>query len=148
MPSIQARATVLSLEASNGKAYAELIVEAAPACQRCASGRGCGAGAFRGRRESCQVRVEVPDGLGLSAGDVVNVEAGGQSLLRASAAAYGLPLAGMLAGAVTGALLSQSEGPVIAFAVLGLVAGFAAGKRSLRATCWQDQLRLAGPGPG
>ena len=93
------------------------------------------------------MQVEVPGELLISAGDVVSVEANSRSLLEASAAAYGLPLAGTLAGALLGTILQLAEGLVIAFALLGLAAGFAAGRRRLGSVCWQDQLRLAAPAP-
>lgn len=83
----------------------------------------------------------------LSAGDVVSVEANSRSLLEASAAAYGLPLAGTLAGALLGTILQLAEGVVVAFALAGLALGFAAGRRRLGSVCWQDQLRLAATGP-
>ena len=148
MPSsLSARATVLSLDNSNGMAYANVVVEAAPACPRCASGRGCGAGAFAASRKGSRVKIEVPARLHLSAGDVVNVEANSQSLLEASMLAYGIPLAGMVTGTLLAALLGLSEGLTIAVAVAGLCLGLAAGKRASRAVCWQEQLRLASPLP-
>ena len=91
---VDATGTIAALDESAGEA--DVIVDGAAPCARCAEGRGCGAGIFTGRDGQQHLRLTVPDGISLAVGDSVTVSMQGRTLLAASALAYGLPLAGLL----------------------------------------------------
>lgn len=106
-------------------------VDAATACARCAAGKGCGAGLLAGPGGRPCVEARVSPGLQLQEGDAVELELGPGDLLRAAAAAYGLPLCGALlfAAAAHGAGLGDAAAAVSALAGLGT--GLVAGRRYL-----------------
>ncbi len=132
--------TIAALDESAGEA--DVIVDGASPCARCAEGRGCGAGIFTGRDGQQHLRLTVPDGMSLAVGDTVTVSMQGRTLLVASALAYGLPLAGLLGGALIAALLSVSEGIALMFAGAGLAAGIVLGRRRLSAACWRAETHV------
>ena len=135
-------------ESTSGQAMADIIVEGTPPCARCAEGRGCGAGIFTGRDGRQHVRLAVPRDVDIAVGDPVTVSMSGRSLLTASILAYGVPLLGLLAGALSAALFSASEGVALVLAGAGLAAGVAISRRRLARACWRadTSLRLAAPG--
>ena len=71
-------------------------VTAPVACQRCADGRGCGAGLLGADDGPRQVRLKAPQGMTLRAGDRVRLVIAPRQLLRAAWLAYGLPLSGLV----------------------------------------------------
>lgn len=116
---------------ATGRGTATVSVEAVVACERCATGRGCGA-ALPGRRRSRQLRVSVPDGLDLQPGDTVRLGLEPAVLLRAAWLAYGLPLTAMVAAVAAGSASVQSEAGAVALGAAGLAAGAAAARHLLR----------------
>jgi sigma-E factor negative regulatory protein RseC len=116
---------------ATGPGQATVSVEAAVACERCATGRGCGA-ALPGRRRRRQLQVNVPDGLDLQPGDMVRLGVQPGTLLRAAWLAYGLPLSAMVAAVAAGSASVESEAGAVALAAMGLAIGAAAARRQLR----------------
>jgi sigma-E factor negative regulatory protein RseC len=94
-------------------------------CPRCARGEGCGQAGWFSRRER-SVILELPTGARpVSAPVVLSLSA--SRLMRAAWLAYGLPLCGLLLGALAGH--AAGGDPVsVPGAALGLVAGLAAGR--------------------
>ena len=107
---IEATGTVAALASEDGRATVEVVVEGAPPCARCASGKGCGAGIFTGQGGQQRLRLPVPDGLTFAVGEAVTVSMQGSTLLMASVLAYGLPLAGLLAGGTVACRYSRVAG--------------------------------------
>lgn len=103
-------------------------------CPRCASGKGCGAGFLTGDAKVRHVEVPRPTNAVLRVGDIVKLTVEPSALSRASWLAYGMPLCGLLLGALAGHGLSgdTGDGTSIVFAVLGMIAGFLGGRRILR----------------
>ena len=98
------------------------VIETEPIqhCEACASGRGCGAGLFA-RLLSCRAtRLEVPNDLGVAAGDRVTVGVDERGLVRASLRLYGTFLMALVGGAAAGHALALSQDwPADPVSVLG-----------------------------
>lgn len=104
---------------------------AAAACPRCAAGRGCGAGLL-GPRPPTELPVKAAPGVALKPGDSVRLELVPARLLRAAWLAYGLPLAGLVGGALLAAYLVPGAEPMAVLASAGgLVTGALLGRRAL-----------------
>ena len=115
---------------------ATISVDAPVACPRCASGKGCGAATLVQDERLRELRVDVPDSLGLRQGDPVSLSIAPKYLLRAAFYAYGLPLGGVLAavGIAWSIGLADSDMSSVAFAALGLLLGVMAGRRMMSGT--------------
>jgi sigma-E factor negative regulatory protein RseC len=95
--------------------------DAQQSCPRCARGQGCGGGVFGGLlRSRLRLVRAVGDGRELQAGDRVVIGLAEAALVKAAAAMYLLPLAGIVAGAVIAEI-------VAAPGEAGIIAGAAAG---------------------
>lgn len=142
---VDAPGTIAALESTDGQAVADILVEGARPCARCAEGKGCGAGIFTGRDGRQHLRLTIPRDLTVAVGDPVTVSMSGRSLLAASIFAYGLPLAGLLAGGMSALLLAASEGLAVVLAGAGLAAGLVVSRRRLARACWRAEtsVRLA-----
>ncbi len=134
---------------------AELDIEPASACKRCAEGRGCGAGLLGAGAAGLpkRLRLDVDERQDFRPGDSIVVEVPAHCLRQAAISAYGLPLAGLLSGALLGATVAGSvpaDGDVagIVCALAGLVLGAALSRlRLARAALFDDTLVLK-PGNG
>jgi positive regulator of sigma E activity len=122
---------VVSLVDKRRGARAVVEVDVAAACPRCAAGKGCGAGLLQpgGRR---QIEVMVPDGVHPRVNDRVEVSLAPRNLLQAAVTVYGFPLTGGLAGAAFAYALVLGDTAAAVAALLGVAAGFAAGRWRLR----------------
>ena len=122
---------VVSLVDKRRGARAVVEVDVAAACPRCAAGKGCGAGLLQsgGRR---QIEVMVPDGVHPRVNDRVEVSLAPRNLLQAAVTVYGFPLTGGLAGAAFAYAFVLGDTAAAVAALLGVAAGFAAGRWRLR----------------
>ncbi|QHS09833.1 SoxR reducing system RseC family protein [Sinimarinibacterium sp. NLF-5-8] len=112
-------------------------------CVQCRRGQGCGEGALMralgGRRRALPI---IGDGGGLHAGDAILVGIDEQALLGASLRLYLAPLIGMLvAGTFAHSVLHAHELLVAAFALSGLVGGFALIRRAAERAAAAPALR-------
>lgn len=98
-------------------------VTAEIACERCRSGKGCGAGLLGGPSAEKQVRARVATDLEIHRGDRVSVALEPQHLLRAAAIVYGYPLLGGLLAAIAALALGFGDVMAALAALTGLVAG-------------------------
>lgn len=110
-------------------ARAVIDVDAAAACPRCASGKGCGAGLFV--NTSRRIEASYPLGIGLTAGDIVEISLATDSLLRASLLVYGLPLFMALAAVGLAYGLSLGDAAASVAALVGLILGLAIARRRI-----------------
>jgi positive regulator of sigma E activity len=117
------RGRVVALIDGDSGVRADVVLDSLPACARCRTGKGCGAGVFAPRVAGRQVRVGVPTGSSVAIGDTVYLTVTGSSLSAAAFTAYGWPLGGALAGGMVGQLLSAGDAVAATIAVAGLVAG-------------------------
>lgn len=116
--------------------------ESQAGCARCAAGEGCGAGLFakllRGRLQ--EMPVTLPESMAgeLSAGDWLLLGLSVSAVQAAAFLLYGLPLAGLLAGVIGGAMVPGGDAGALAGAIAGLGAGLLVAR-------WRSA-RLAGSG--
>ena len=122
---------VVSLVDSHDGARA-IVEVAAAACPRCAAGKGCGAGVFAAGSSERQVEAQIPRGLEVAVGDVVDLTLAPSNVLRAARIVYGYPMAGAIAGAALAWGLGFGDAAAAACALLGLFGGLAVGRQRLR----------------
>jgi sigma-E factor negative regulatory protein RseC len=113
--------TAVVVRAESAGVWVE-AVEPSSGCGAC-DGRGCGSRRLAEMFQRGARHFQVDSELALRVGDRVIVGIADGSVLRSAGRAYGVPLAGMLAGA----LLAQAVWPGDASAVAGLAAGGVAG---------------------
>ena len=107
-------------------------VDVASACQRCAAGKGCGAGIFTASGKERHVEAAVRPGLQIVEGDFVEMTLAPDNLLRAALIVYGLPMAGAILGAIVAYALSLGDVGAAIAALVGLLGGLTLGRRRLR----------------
>lgn len=126
---------------ANGVAWVQC--ESQAGCARCAAGEGCGAGLFarllRGRLQELPVRLSASAAREPVPGEWVLIGLSTSAVQNASFLMYGLPLVGLLVGAVSGSIALGSMGLVslalgndlaaLLGAVIGLVGGLALARR-------------------
>ncbi|MCG5500535.1 SoxR reducing system RseC family protein [Ectothiorhodospira lacustris] len=122
---IEENARVIAVDEAG---FAWVETQRKTACGSCSVQQGCGTSVIAklfGQRRS---QVRVIDPVGVSLGDEVIVGLEESALVRGSLAVYILPLLFMLVFAALGQWLwsGQSELPVVAAGLLGLLAGLAA----------------------
>ena len=133
------RGRVERLTTVDATLLADVAVDAASACARCRAGRGCGAGVFSGVPRRRVLRLPVPPGERIEVGAEVTVRIPGESLLRATLLAYGLPLAGLLLGGVAGLVLDGGDVAAALAAAAGLLVGAFAARSQAERRCWHDE---------
>lgn len=117
---LSATGTVISAQG----AFARIAVDGQPTCQACAQQAGCGLGPLLTMFGANRARVlDVPNSRPepLQAGDRVRVSLRGRRLAAFAALAYGMPLAGLLGGAVLATVWMPGAGDGVA--VIGALAG-------------------------
>jgi sigma-E factor negative regulatory protein RseC len=114
--------------------HAEVVIERRSACGSCAAKSGCGTSLLAAWFPRRRLRFRLPNAIGARPGDRVVVGLAERRLQQASLALYGLPLGGLLLGAVGGELvaarmaLNAELGSVLG-GLLGLIAGLAQVRR-------------------
>jgi sigma-E factor negative regulatory protein RseC len=129
-----------------GRQSVTVSVDAAAVCQRCAAGRGCGAGLFGKRQPATLLDVNVGEGVALRVGDRVRLELLPAHLLRAAWLVYGLPLFSMLLAVAAGSslLAPGSDLAAVLSGAAGLVAGVLLGRRAInRSGCLRQCIPTA-----
>ena len=114
--------------------YAWIETEPASACGSCPASKGCGTSALAslfGRREA---PLRVVNNVNANIGDRVVIGIQEAGLVRGSLAVYAAPLAGLLAGGLSGRYAAGVIMPGMAeiASILGALAGLAAGLAWLR----------------
>ena len=112
--------------------YAVVEVDTESVCERCASGKGCGAGLLGAGSGTQRISASVPDGLDVSDGDLVSIVLRPKDILRAALIVYGYPLAGAVLGAIAAAIAGFGDLAAAVAALSGIAAGFLSASRRLR----------------
>ena len=107
-------------------------VEATVVCQRCADGKGCGAGLLGSAPKDRQVNAVLVDGLQVRHGDEVSLDLSPGNVLHAAATVYGLPLLAAVAAALVAFGLGLGDLVAALLALLGLVVGLLLARFRLR----------------
>lgn len=116
---IEAPARVLSVEPG----YAWVTAERRSACGDCATSQSCGLSSV-GKWFGSQVHtVRIRDPLGVQAGDDIVIGLSEARLVSAAAGAYLIPLVCMLALAVLGSEVGETEAAPALLGLTGLIVG-------------------------
>ena len=128
--------TVVSLVERAGELYAEIEVDTAVACERCASGKGCGAGILGSGGGPRLIGMALDSNLRLQEGDRVRLALAPDNVLRAALIVYGIPMLAAVAGATAAFILSLGDAMAAVAALAGLGAGAMISRQRLgRAGC-------------
>jgi positive regulator of sigma E activity len=100
-------------------------------CERCESGKGCGAGLLGSSQVDRQVEALIPSGLEITDGDRVIVELEPQNLLRAAIVVYGYPLSGAVLMAVAAYVVGLGDVASAIAALAGIGAGVVIARNQL-----------------
>lgn len=123
--------TVVALLSDGIDHRAIVDVDAFAFCQRCAEGRGCGAGIFSAQRGKRRVEAAIRPGLEIHEGDFVSIGLEPGNVLQAAAIVYGLPLLGAAIATAAAYLFAFGDLAAAFAALAGLGAGGYMGYRRL-----------------
>jgi sigma-E factor negative regulatory protein RseC len=110
-------------------------IEAAVVCERCASGKGCGAGLLGKQPGERHIEATVAAHLNLENGDEVSISLQPNNVLRAAVIVYGYPLLGALTAAGFAYVVGLDDVAAALAALAGLVGGYLVAKWRLKAAC-------------
>jgi len=130
---------VVSVHSDDSGSRAIVEVDSVVVCERCESGKGCGAGLLGREPEDKRVEAVVAENLAVKSGDLVSLVLAPRNILRAAVIVYGYPLFGavLAAAIVFGVGLGDAIGAVAA--LIGLVCGVLLARLRLRNTrCLRD----------
>ena len=137
MQNPQGQVVSVSTDDSGGKAIVE--VESVVVCERCESGRGCGAGLMGRQAGEKRVEAIVAKNLDLQSGDLVSIALEPRHILRAALVVYGSPLLGAVLAAIVAFSMGLGEAEAVLAALVGLLAGILVAKVRLQNTrCLRD----------
>lgn len=130
---------IVSVQSGAAHQTAVVAVDASVVCERCASGKGCGAGLYGSKSGGQRLEASVLPDLRVHVGDRVRITLAQSSVLRAALIVYGTPLAGALTLTLLAYLLDFRESVAIVAALVGLAVGIVAAKLRLGTTaCMQE----------
>ncbi len=123
---------IVSMSTDRSHRQVVVEVESVVVCERCKSGKGCGAGLLGQRSGDRRIDATVADNLEVRNGDLVSIVLEPRNVLRAAIIVYGYPLSGAVLAAYV-AYAAELGDIAGAFAALfGLVAGILIAKVRLR----------------
>jgi positive regulator of sigma E activity len=126
---------------SNDHSHRQVVVEVASVvvCERCESGKGCGAGLLGQVSGDRLVAATVAENLEVRNGDLVSIELAPRNVLRAAVVVYGYPLSGAVLAAFVAYAVELGDIAAALAALSGLVAGILVAKIRLQKThCLRD----------
>ena len=127
------------MSTESGKSQAVVEVESMPVCERCESGKGCGAGLLGRQPDNRRVTAAIAENLQVRNGDCVSIVLEPQHVLRAAIIVYGYPLAGAVTAAFGAYLLGLGDIAAALAALLGLLTGMLIARGRLQnAQCLRD----------
>ncbi|WP_369602798.1 SoxR reducing system RseC family protein [Hahella sp. SMD15-11] len=115
------RETGIVRETAPGRVWVETRQQSS--CSHCKARDSCPSGAVAGLREGATCRIEIRTDEPLRPGDQVEIGLPEEALVRGAVTQYLLPLAGLVAGAVTGAHNGWPEGVQLLSALAGMGVG-------------------------
>jgi len=130
---------VVSVCSDDAGTRAIVEVDSVVVCERCESGKGCGAGLLGRELGDKRVEVVVAENLSVENGDLVSIALAPRNILRAAVIVYAYPLVGAVSAAaiVYGLRLGDAYGAIAA--LIGLVSGVLLARLRLRdSRCLRD----------
>jgi sigma-E factor negative regulatory protein RseC len=130
---------IVSVCAGESGARAIVEVDSAVVCERCESGKGCGAGLLGRQPGDKRVEALVAENLSVQSGDLVSITLAPRNILRAAVIVYGYPLSGAVLAAVAAFGMGLGDVSGAISALVGLFAGILIAKVRLKNTrCLRD----------
>ena len=126
---------------STDRAHRQVVVEieSTVVCERCESGKGCGAGLLGQRSGDRRVEATVVENLNVRKGDLVSIALEPRNVLRAAIIVYGYPLSGAVLAAIAAYATNLGDIAGALAALTGLIAGILVAKVRLQNTrCLRD----------
>ncbi len=130
---------IVSVSADESGTRAIVEVDSAVVCERCESGKGCGAGLLGRQPGDKRVEALVAENLSVQSGDLVSITLAPRNILRAAVIVYGYPLSGAVLAAVAAFGMGLGDVSGAISALVGLFAGILIAKVRLKNTrCLRD----------
>ncbi len=130
---------IVSVSADESGTRAIVEVDSAVVCERCESGKGCGAGLLGRQPGDKRVEALVAENLSVQSGDLVSITLAPRNILRAAVIVYGYPLFGAVLAAVAAFGMGLGDVSGAISALVGLFAGILIAKVRLKNTrCLRD----------
>jgi len=130
---------IVSVSADRSQRQVVVEVESVVVCERCESGKGCGAGLLGQRSGDRRVEATVAENLEVRNGDLVSIVLEPRNVLRAAIIVYGYPLTGAVLTAFVAYAAELGDIAGALAALSGLVAGILIAKARLQNTrCLRD----------
>lgn len=136
---IEARARVLA--AADGRARVR-VIDREEGCGRCDEPGGCRSIKLAYAIRPARSEFDVPDEIGVAAGDEVVLRMADGSALRGALAGYGLGAVLMLAGAMAGLAIGGGDGAAVLGAAAGLTLAFVLNRVLHRSRRWRGRLHV------
>ncbi len=115
---------VLAVDFATAPPSATVEVTSAVVCERCASGKGCGAGLLGTSGGNRSIEARIAPGVAIDIGDEVSIDLAPRNLLHVALVVYGLPLGGALLGAGIAYAIGLADLHAALASLGGIVAGF------------------------
>jgi positive regulator of sigma E activity len=121
---------------SSDRSRRQVVVEidSVVVCERCESGKGCGAGLLGQQLGELRVEAVVAEKLDVRNGDLVSIMLEPRNVLRAAIIVYGYPLTGAVLAAFVAYSVGLGDIAAALAALSGLVAGILIAKIRLQNT--------------
>ena len=130
---------IVSMSDEHSHRQVVVEVESVVICERCESGKGCGAGLLGQASGDRRVAATVAENLVVRNGDLVSIELAPRNVLRAAVVVYGYPLSGAVLAAFVAYAAELDDIAAALAALFGLGAGILVAKIRLQNTrCLRD----------
>lgn len=130
---------IISVNSDRSGVKAVVAVDNVVVCERCESGKGCGAGLLGSNSGGRRIEAVVAADLEVKNGDLVSVVLEPRNILRAAMIVYGYPLSGAVLATIAGFGMGLGDVGGSAAALFGLIAGILAARIRLKNTrCLRD----------
>ena len=130
---------VVSVRSDDSGTRAIVEVDSVVVCERCESGKGCGAGLLGREPGDKRVEAVVAENLDVRSGDLVSIVLAPRSILRAAVIVYGYPLFGAVSAAIMSYAIGLGDAYGAIAALTGLVSGLLLARFRLRsAQCLRE----------
>lgn len=123
---------VVAIDVTSDGRQATVEVDKEAVCERCASGKGCGAGLFAGRSRSRQLVAAIASDLDIARGDIVRISMRPAKLLLAALIVYGYPLVAALIAAGIAFSFALSDLGALLLVAIGAASGYWLARIALR----------------
>jgi len=120
------------MSADRSRRQVVVEIDAVPVCERCESGKGCGAGLLGQQPGDRRVAATVAEKLEVRNGDLVSIMLEPRNVLRAAIIVYGYPLTGGILAAFVAYGVGLGDIMAALAALSGLVAGILIAKVRLQ----------------